>query len=232
MSRALLWMLVAVGLPVLAADNFSAAKRDARNIYQDHQSSFYCGCDIRWQGKKGIPDLAGCGYQVRKQPKRAGRIEWEHVVPAWEFGHQRQCWQEGGRKACKKDKTFARMEADLHNLVPAIGEVNGDRSNFRFVESRDQPHQYGQCPMVVDFKGRRATPPARAKGAIARTYLYMSDRHGLKLARQQRQLFSAWSRLYPVTAWECQRNQRIRAVQGNDNPHVTRACLQLAHKEP
>ncbi len=24
------------------------------------------------------------------------------------------------------------MEADLHNLVPAVGEINGDRSNYRF----------------------------------------------------------------------------------------------------
>ncbi|WP_341504170.1 endonuclease [Gallaecimonas sp. GXIMD4217] len=224
-------MLVAFCLPAMAADSFSAAKRDARRIYADHNSSFYCGCAISWQGKKGVPDLASCGYQVRKQQRRANRIEWEHVVPAWEFGHQRQCWQMGGRKACKKDLAFTRMEGDLHNLVPAVGEVNGDRSNFRFVESRDKPFQYGQCPMVVDFKGRRATPPQRAKGAIARTYFYMSDRHGLKLAGQQRKLFEAWHRLYPVTAWECERNQRIRAIQGNDNPHVTRACLQLANKE-
>ncbi len=47
--------------------SFSAAKREAVKIYQDHPSSFYCGCDIQWQGKKGVPDLASCGYQVRKQ---------------------------------------------------------------------------------------------------------------------------------------------------------------------
>lgn len=49
--------------------SFSAAKREAVKIYQDHPSSFYCGCDIQWQGKKGVPDLASCGYQVRKQEK-------------------------------------------------------------------------------------------------------------------------------------------------------------------
>ncbi|WP_411020426.1 endonuclease, partial [Salmonella sp. ZJLS19Sal_0228] len=81
------------------------------------------GCDIQWQGKKGTPDLKGCGYQVRKQEKRASRIEWEHVVPAWQFGHQLQCWQQGGRKQCSRhDTAFKRMEADLHNLTPAIGE--------------------------------------------------------------------------------------------------------------
>jgi endonuclease I len=30
------------------------------------------------------------------------------------------------------DEVYQRAEADLHNLVPSIGEVNGDRSNFSF----------------------------------------------------------------------------------------------------
>ncbi len=118
--------LLALSSAAIAAppSSFSAAKREAVKIYADHPTSFYCGCDIKWQGKKGIPDLASCGYQVRKQEKRASRIEWEHVVPAWQFGHQRQCWQNGGRKNCtRNDNVFKSMEADLHNLTPAIGEV-------------------------------------------------------------------------------------------------------------
>ena len=41
-------------------------------------------------------------------------------------------WKDGGRKACSKDPIFNKMEADMHNLVPAIGELNADRSNFRY----------------------------------------------------------------------------------------------------
>ncbi|MGR5470168.1 endonuclease, partial [Vibrio astriarenae] len=121
----------------------------------------YCGCDIKWQGKKGVPDLASCGYQVRKQAKRASRIEWEHVVPAWQFGHQRQCWQIGGRKNCSRnDKTFRSMEADLHNLTPAIGEVNGDRSNYNFSQWNGLDGvSYGRCEMQVNFKQRKVMPP-------------------------------------------------------------------------
>ncbi|CAM5322348.1 hypothetical protein SSTU70S_05180 [Stutzerimonas stutzeri] len=60
-------------------------------------------------------------------------MEWEHIVPAWVIGHQRRCWQQGGRKHCTaNDPVFSRAEADLHNLVPVVGEVNGDRSNFGF----------------------------------------------------------------------------------------------------
>lgn len=40
-------------------------------------------------GKKGTPNLTACGYQVRSNFNRVGRIEWERVVPASMFGHQR-----------------------------------------------------------------------------------------------------------------------------------------------
>lgn len=63
------------------------------------------------QEKVGVVDLASCGYQVRKQQNRAQRIEWEHIVPAWVFGHQRQCWQNGGRKiVCQQMLFFAKWK--------------------------------------------------------------------------------------------------------------------------
>ena len=206
--------------------SFSQAKNLSLKIYQDHPISFYCGCEIKWQGKKGIPQLDQCGYEVRKQKTRASRIEWEHVVPAWQFGHQRQCWQEGGRKLCSKsDTVFRRMEADLHNLTPAIGEVNGDRSNFNFSQWNGLDGvTYGQCEMQVNFKGRKAMPPQRARGAIARTYLYMSAEHGFKLSSSQTKLMQAWNKTYPVDDWECTREERIYKIQGNRNPFVYDQC--------
>lgn len=207
--------------------SFSQAKRLASEIYGQHSNikTFYCGCNINTGAKKWLPELDTCGYQVRKQVNRANRIEWEHIVPAWEFGHQRQCWQEGGRKNCgKTDSTFRRMEADLHNLVPAIGEVNGDRSNYRFSQWNALAGQYGECEMVVDFKDRKAEPPVRARGAIARTYFYMQQTYGLKIASSQKKLFQAWDKTYPVDAVECQRDAEIARVQGNHNPFVKSQC--------
>ncbi len=204
-------------------NNFAQAKVVASQINAD-APDFYCGCKINWQGKKGVPDLESCGYQIRKNANRARRVEWEHVVPAWEFGHQRQCWQNGGRKNCAKDPDYRRIESDLHNLQPAIGEVNGDRSNFQYSQWNGGESQYGQCAMKIEFKQKRAEPPVRARGAIARTYFYMRDRYQLRLSRQQTQLFNAWDKLYPVSAWECERDNRIARVQGNHNPYVQRAC--------
>ncbi|WP_067582175.1 endonuclease [Endozoicomonas ascidiicola] len=201
--------------------SFSSAKRVAAKIYDKNLTSFYCGCPIKKQGKKLVPDLEACSYSVRKQLTRANRIEWEHVVPAWAFGHQRQCWQKGGRKNCtKNDRLFRAMEADLHNLVPAVGEVNGDRSNYRFGMLNNPPNYYGQCDFHVDFKARMAQPPEKQRGSIARTYLYMSDQYKFKLSNKERKLFEAWNKMYPVTSWESERNRQISDVQGWGNPYV------------
>ncbi|MEN4978907.1 deoxyribonuclease I [Erwinia billingiae] len=204
--------------------SFGQAKEYAAQINADAPGSFYCGCKIHWKGKKGVPDLASCGYQVRKNANRAKRIEWEHVVPAWTFGHQRQCWQNGGRKQCAKDAGYRQIETDLHNLQPSIGEVNGDRGNFMYSQWNGGERQYGQCEMKIDFKNKQAEPPARARGAIARTWFYMRDRYQIDMSRQQTQLMTVWNKQYPVSSWECERDNRIARVQGNHNPYVQQAC--------
>lgn len=221
-SALLLFLLFAICPSFAAPTTFDKAKRVAQTLYSPHSNSFYCDCAINWQGKKGIPDLAGCGYQVRKNTERASRIEWEHVMPAYHFGHQRQCWQQGGRKNCvKTDDSFRRMEADLYNLKPAIGEVNGDRSNYRFSVLPTTPAMYGACPAKVDFKQKVFEPAPAIRGDIARIYFYMADKYNLSLSRAQQQLFLAWHKQDPVTEQERSLNQRIATEMGHDNPFVS-----------
>ena len=52
----------------------------------------------------------------------------------------------------------------------------------------------------------------------------MRDTYGLKLSAKQTQLFNAWSRMDPPDDRERQRDQRIRAVQGNSNCYVSSSC--------
>lgn len=204
--------------------NFSQAKTEGVKINHDVPGDFYCGCKITWEGKKGIIDKESCGYVTRKNEVRASRVEWEHVMPAWQFGHQRQCWQEGGRKNCTKDETYKRIESDMHNLQPALGEVNADRGNYSFTQWNGGEAQYGKCPMKVDFKNKQVDPNPAARGSIARIYQYMRDTYQIKLSASQNRLFEAWDKLYPVTAWECERDRRIKKVQGNNNPYVLQKC--------
>ncbi|WP_433689432.1 endonuclease [Pseudomonas monteilii] len=207
---------------------FTEAKIIAKQkIYFDQANSsvgdLYCGCKWTWVGKTGGRiDAQSCGYETRKQQNRAERTEWEHIVPAWTFGHQRQCWQTGGRENCvDSDPTFRAMEADLFNLYPAIGEVNGDRSNFNYGMAPGVARQYGQCTTKIDFQQKAAEPRDQVKGLVARTTFYMFDRYKLSMSRQQQQVLMAWDRQHPVTAWEIERNQRISRIMGHSNPFVT-----------
>lgn len=181
---------------------FSTAKRHLIKTLPNNAKSLYCGCDIKKQGKKLVPDPTDCGYVPRntftrsgKVNQRALRIEWEHIVPAWEFGHQLQCWQDGGRKNCRKvSAKFRKMEADIHNLAPAIGEINADRSNYRFGMLSENATQYGRCEVKVNFKQRVIEPPFNARKRIADTYAYMQKTYGLKISDKQQKLFDAWQR--------------------------------------
>jgi deoxyribonuclease-1 len=112
------------------------------------------------------------------------------------------------------------MEADLQNLVPAIGEVNGDRAHFRFGEVVGEPREYGACDFEVDRSGRVAEPRAALRGDIARAYLYMHYAYpgGLPLSATERRRFEQWHQADPPTQWERTRNRRIAAIQGGGNP--------------
>jgi deoxyribonuclease-1 len=216
------FVLQAFGAP----STFEQAKSELRQkVYFDRNQvgDTYCGCPWRWVGQSGgRMDLQACGYAVRAQPERAARLEWEHVVSAWAFGHQRQCWQNGGRKNCiATDPVFRAMEADAHNLTASVGEVNGDRANFRFNQLSSTPYNYGACQTRVDFKQRAAEPQDSAKGMIARIQFYMHDQYALAMSRQQQQLFMAWDRQYPPSGWEIERNRRITRVMGHSNLYVT-----------
>ena len=219
----ILFILIASPLQALAAGNesgksFGQAKKILqKQIYRDYRITFYGMCSF---DTKKVVDWASCGFKPRKQAKRGSRVEWEHVMPAWEFGHQLQCWQKGGRKACRKDPVFKAMESDMHNLQPAVGEMNGDRSNYKYGMIAGESRLYGAVDFEVDFKRRLAEPMPSVRGDIARTYFYMESVYGIRISKKQRQLFTAWAKLDPVDAWERQRNKAIQAIQGNTNTFV------------
>lgn len=199
------------------------------NIYQGHALTFYCGCKFT-QTRRVY--LGTCNVKPRSNNTRAKQLEAEHVFPAYHFGQFRACWREklctnskgekyAGRKCCNKiDPVFRAAHNDLHNLFPSVGEINGDRSNYRWGMIRGEKREYGQCDIEVDPSIRRAEPPKSVRGDIARTYFYMSDTYGINLSGQQHQLFTAWDKLDPPDHWEKERNRRIEKVQGNRNNYI------------
>lgn len=206
------------------AGSFDTAKRWMYQVYEDNQFDQYCGCPYTRRGSGGQINPADCGYQVRGNQTRATRTEAEHVVAAENLGRQFVCWREGGRDHCNNtDLDFRNAHNDLHNLIPVIGEVNANRSNYRFdmiAESKTN-YTYGACTFKVDPTTRRAEPSDDMKGDVARANLYMRDQHGLRLSSAQERLFDIWHRADPVSDWERIRDERIRNLQGNSNHWVT-----------
>jgi deoxyribonuclease-1 len=186
-------------------------------------------------------DLESCGYSAARDVERARRIEWEHAVPASVFGRTFVEWRDGadtcvddagkkykGRKCAQKSAEFSRMEADLHNLFPVVGEVNGLRSDLpmgildspsRRRTSSDTFH-FGACKSAIE--SGIFLPRPEVRGDLARAHLYMNasypERHILDVDQQA--LFERWDAADPPDAWERERNERIADKQGNRNGFI------------
>jgi len=224
---------------------FEEAKKELGRIYDAaHQRvELYCGCSFLVQPGHGMRvDLAACGYVAPRDHARAERIEWEHAVPASAFGHTFAEWRDGdpkcvdargkrykGRKCARvASAEFARIEADLHNLFPVVGEVNGLRSDLpmgvldgRVVHpGAAGSFHFGACQSAIE--GGVFLPRREVRGDLARAYKYMDlsypERHLVDDAH--RAVFDAWDKEDQPDAWERDRNHRIAARQGNANGFI------------
>lgn len=215
-------------------ESFSKAKKQMKQVYFDNQFTFYCNCIYDYKKEKGREKMVvyndSCGYKPRKNKKRGETIEWEHIMPAYRFASSLQCWNEKicvdkngksykGRKCCEKvDKKFRIMQADMYNLVPSVGELNGDRSNYSYGIIDGEARLYGECDFEVS--GKKAEPKEDIRGDIARTYFYMEETYGITLTNEERQLFIMWNKLDNISQWEKVRAKRIKEIQGNENKFI------------
>ncbi len=215
--------------------SFQMAKKIAFEIHKEHPYTIYCNC--KYSGK--LIDLKSCGYSPKNQPKRAVRLEWEHVVPAENFGKSFKEWREGspqcrsngkpfkGRKCAETNADFSQMEADLYNLWPEIGELNGLRNNFSMAElgaEKSNRGDFGDCKAKIE--DRKFEPMPFSKGRVARVYMYMDQTypgHGI-ISEKNKKLFEAWDKLHPVDEWECKRAKKIAEIQKNENGILKSRC--------
>lgn len=216
-------------------DSFSKAKKMLeKSVYVDHRITLYCSASFD-SSKHVIPPK---GFSSVTHVKRSKKIEWEHVVPAENFGQTFKEWRTGdpqcvnskgksfkGRKCAEKvNLEYRHMQADMFNLFPAIGSVNALRSNYNFAMQPGEKSSFGSCAMKI--ANRKAEPPEAARGQIARTYQYMESNYPrYSMSNQQRQLMNAWDKQYPVDSWECERTKKITALQKGENEIVKSRCV-------
>lgn len=221
----------------LSIKSFGEAKTKLRKIYGNKNRTFYCDCPYQ---KKSIK-LKKCKLALKKYKKRSKRLEWEHVVPAHAFGQSFLEWRNSkeicgfkinkkgikkkisSRKCAKKNKLFAAMEADIYNLVPAVGSVNALRSNFSMADLKKSELEI--CPGVMK-KGRKFMPPNSKKGDVARIYLYMQQtypRRGI-ISKKNSKIFARWDLLDPVDSNECEIIKLKQKYQTNKNKIILTRC--------
>jgi deoxyribonuclease-1 len=219
-------------LVIAPPQNFHASKKIAVEIFSKNKVTFYCRCQY---DENGVVNWDTCGYKPKTSTQRAKVIEWEHIMPAYHFGKNMQCWKdpicqtkEGklykGRRCCQQiNKQFVKMESDLHNLVPAIGEINAARSNYTFeLLPNIKKQEFGACQIKIDPQNKRVEPAAKVRGTIARSYLYMSARYNIELSEKEIALFNKWAAEYPPEQWEIEWNQKVSKIQGNENPFISK----------
>lgn len=224
----------------------NATKQLMNNVYSKVQSTtIYCQAKFR---NKTILNISE--YTDKTNILRKG-LEWEHIVPAQNFGKNFIEWTHGDTKCiergisgrdCAKtvNKQYQYMQSDLYNIYPAIGFINAKRSNFHFKDGdtrvtqvitfannlfNDDKYEFGKCSIVIDIKEKTVIPPNYTKGIIARTYLYMDTAYRkYRLTTKQKDLFSKWNKAYPVTQRECHRAKLISKIQGNHNKILKNLC--------
>lgn len=215
-------------------DSFSKAKKILEDkVYPDQRKSIYC--NAIFDAKKNV--TLPLGFKTTKYIKRSKKIEWEHIVPAENFGRSFIEWREGddtciskkrisykGRRCANKaSQEYRYMQADMFNLYPAIGAVNASRSNYNFTQLPTATSNFGSCQMKI--ANRKVEPPERARGIIARTYLYMNLTYPrYSMSPSQQKLMNAWDKEYPVTEWECLRAKRITTLQNSANKILEERC--------
>jgi len=152
--------------------------------------------------------------QERFQPGQRRGMQIEHVYPASWMADHLGC---GGRSKCQKTKgpvgeLFHKMEADFHNLWPALIQSNQVRKNYKFAELDGERWLNSFCDLEVRGKGKATLvePSPRARGQIARAHLYMHRTYGLPINHE---LMLKWDAEYPITDDELRRNRVIEGLQ-------------------
>lgn len=224
----------------------NATKQLMNKIYNKGIPSQTIYCQAKFNKNKKILNIND--YTSNKHITRK-KLEWEHIVPAQDFGKNFVEWTYGDTACIEKaisgracanslNNNYKYMQADLYNIYPAIGFINAKRSNFPFKDGdtrvtqimsfaesfiNDKKSEFNTCSVVIENKS--IIPPNYAKGVIARTYLYMASTYRkYRLTNQQKRLFKKWNESYPVTKDECHRAKLISKLQGNHNKIVQKLC--------
>lgn len=208
-------------LLVLFSLLFLSACEPSANWLEASIADYKSAREVFWQ--ELYPDTSEtlyCGSKVHSDQRRGVNIE--HVFPMSWATNGLNC---GTRKQCRQSSSmFNLIEADLHNLYPALTEVNASRSSFRFGEIKGERRSFGaECDFEVDQRRRMAEPRPAVRGEIARAMFYMAWQYqdqGLTIFSRSGKILQEWHNADRPTQQERRRNDRIERLQGKRNHFI------------
>lgn len=193
------------------------AKQDAASVYADGGTEVYCR-------------IALTGEDIEAREVDGLKLQWEHAFPASLIASglgyaDRDCREPlpGAQPAC----AFA--IADLHNLWPSIGRINGSRGNHPYGELEGEgTTNEGFAEFCPDYErgkvdNRTYIEPTRAsQGDLARSLIYMHMVYHIDVAPviDDPDRLLIWHRRDPPDAGEKRRERAIRGLQETWNPLI------------
>lgn len=138
--------------------SFSSAKNLLKKMhFFGIKEELYCGCEFKGIN---IAKNAKCGIKPRNSTNsaRTFKIEFEHIIPFENQTGHTKAYKVGldickgkSKRACAS-KAFPHLEADLWNLWPASGEMNGDRSNHPYSVLSGPILEINMANVISDMK--------------------------------------------------------------------------------
>lgn len=112
-------------------DSFNRAKHLLETkVYKDHRVTLYC--EASFDEKKNV--ILPKGFTTLQHEKRAKKIEWEHVVPAENFGRNFVEWREGDPRCVNESGTkldFSSFSKLIESFVNSFLYSNTQTKSFK-----------------------------------------------------------------------------------------------------
>ncbi len=125
----------------------------------------------------------------------------------------------GTPRQCRENsERYRQLTSDLHNIYPEDARFELERRAAKF-EELDDSVPLTDCDIKRVFGV--IEPPDVVKGDIARSLFYMHTTYDLPLYGDLNQL-KRWHRADPPSKEEINRNNAIKALQGNDNIYIVK----------
>ena len=115
-------------------DSFSHATKMLGQVYADHRITFYCGAEYDAQGNITLPDV----FETPKHEKRADKIEWEHALPAENFGQTFPEWREGSPECVDNRGKEFRGRKCAEKVSPEYRQMQDCYSRYHMSRQQEQ----------------------------------------------------------------------------------------------